>query len=65
VAVSGLTADAAAEFELLAALTGGGLEFWRVLIALNAMIPDTATTWRTNTISNARDNFMLGPPISS
>src|SRR2546430_1519018 len=37
----------------------------RVLIALNAMIPDTATTCRSKTISNARDNFMFGSGMPS
>lgn len=37
----------------------------RVLMALNAMIPDTATTCRSKTISNARDNFMFGSGIPS
>src|SRR5438094_8858130 len=37
----------------------------RVLIALNAMIPDTATTCKSKTISNARDNFMFGAGIPS
>jgi hypothetical protein len=41
------------------------VEVWRVLMALNAMIPETATTCRTKTISNARDNFMFGSAISS
>jgi len=36
-------------------------EACRVLIALKAMIPATATIWRTRTMSNARDNFMLVP----
>jgi hypothetical protein len=43
----------------------GAIDPWRVLIALKAMIPETATTWRTKTISNARDNFMFGSDISS
>src|SRR5439155_26548874 len=37
----------------------------RLLIALNAMIPDTATTCRSKTISNARDNFMFGSGMPS
>src|SRR3954463_11624069 len=37
----------------------------RVLMALNAMIPDTATTCRSKTISNARDNFMFGSGMPS
>src|SRR5205823_2368321 len=37
----------------------------RVLIALNATIPETATMCRTKTISNARDNFMFGSDMSS
>src|SRR5881397_2089765 len=37
----------------------------RVLIALNAMIPETATTCKSRTISNARDNFMFGSGMSS
>src|SRR5256885_16510287 len=37
----------------------------RVLIALNAMIPDTATTCKSKTISNARDNFMFGSGMPS
>src|SRR5437667_11220399 len=37
----------------------------RVLIALNAMIPDTATTCRSRTISSARDNFMFGSGMFS
>src|SRR5947208_10625787 len=40
-------------------------ELSRVLIALNAIIPDTATTCRSKTISSARDNFMFGSGISS
>src|SRR5436309_16142874 len=36
----------------------------RVLIALNAMIPDTAITCKSRTISNARDNFMFGSGMS-
>src|SRR5437762_1741453 len=43
----------------------GTNEFSRVLIALNAIIPDTATTCRSKTISSARDNFMFGSGISS
>jgi hypothetical protein len=43
----------------------GGTTGWRLLIALNAMIPATATTWRTSTMRSARDNFMLGSDISS
>src|SRR6266568_6815843 len=37
----------------------------RVLIALNAMIPDTATTCKSRTMINARDNFMFGSGMSS
>src|SRR4029077_12836478 len=37
----------------------------RVLMVLNAIIPATATTCRTRTISNARDSFMFGSDISS
>ena len=37
----------------------------RVLMALNAMIPETATTCRSKTISNARDNFMFGSGMPS
>src|SRR6059036_3464343 len=37
----------------------------RVLIALNAMIPETATTCRSRTISSARDNFMFGSGMFS
>src|SRR5258707_13530684 len=44
---------------------GGTNELSRVLIALNAIIPDTATTCRSKTISSARDNFMFGSGISS
>jgi len=43
----------------------GTNELSRVLIALNAIIPDTATTCRSKTISSARDNFMFGSGISS
>src|SRR5438045_7626796 len=43
----------------------GTNEFSRVLIALNAMIPDTATTCRSRTISSARDNFMFGSGMFS
>src|SRR5436190_11078802 len=43
----------------------GTNEFSRVLIALNAMIPDTATTCRSKTTSSARDSFMFGSGISS
>src|ERR1700731_2330934 len=43
----------------------GGRAPWRLLIALKAMMPATATTWRTSTIRSARDNFMLGSDISS
>src|SRR5947208_2707165 len=38
---------------------------WRLLIVLNAMIPATATTCSTSTMSKARDNFMFGSDISS
>src|SRR6187551_3342936 len=34
-------------------------------MALKAMIPDTATTCRSKTISNARDNFMFGSGMPS
>src|SRR5882724_7105971 len=37
----------------------------RVLMALNAMIPETATTCKSKTISNARDNFMFGSGMPS
>src|SRR6266540_2995576 len=43
----------------------GTNELSRVLIALNAIIPETATTCRSKTISSARDNFMFGSGISS
>jgi len=42
----------------------GANELSRVLIALNAMIPDTATTCNSNTINNARDSFMFGSGMS-
>ena len=42
----------------------GTNELSRVLIALNAMIPETATTCNSKTISNARDNFMFGSGMS-
>src|SRR5438552_451592 len=44
--------------------TAGTNELSRVLIALNAMIPDTATTCNSNTISSARDSFMFGSGMS-
>ena len=64
------------QFELVASFVVDGLgstfvedagtnELSRVLIALNAIIPDTATTCRSKTISSARDNFMFGSGISS
>src|SRR4029434_3023322 len=36
-----------------------------VLMALNAIIPETATMCRSKTISNARDNFMFGSGMPS
>src|SRR2546423_4789063 len=44
---------------------GGTNERSRVLMALNAMIPDTATTCKSKTISRARDNFMFGSGMPS
>ena len=44
---------------------GGTYERSRVFMALNAIIPDTATTCRSKTISNARDNFMFGSGMPS
>src|SRR5262249_17338085 len=43
----------------------GANELSRVLTALNAIIPDTATTCKSRTISSARDNFMFGSGMSS
>jgi hypothetical protein len=34
-------------------------------MVLNAMMPATATTCSTSTMSNARDSFMFGSDISS
>src|SRR2546428_401954 len=63
--LSGLVVDLTGGVELAGARVATGAEAWRVLMALNAMIPETATTCRTKTISNARDNFMFGSAISS
>src|SRR5262249_26019908 len=65
--VSELTVGVGAEAARLSFVFNKGgctSKFCRVLIALNAMIPDTATMWRSRTISNARDNFMFGCAIS-
>src|SRR5205814_9164680 len=37
----------------------------RLLIALKAMIPATATTWSKSTIKSARESFMFGSDRSS
>ena len=50
-------------FSVVAGIVGTN-ELSRVLIALNAMIPDTATTCNSNTMSNARDSFMFGSGMS-
>jgi len=63
---SGLIADAAAagSFSVFDGAADTN-ELCRVLIALNAIIPETATTWSSKTISNARESFMFGSDISS
>src|SRR5438270_1018508 len=52
-------------FALALVIAAAGIEPCRLLIALNAMIPATATMCRTSTIKSARDNFMFGSDMSS
>ena len=53
-------------FGLASVLTecAGTTELCRVLTTLNAMMPETATTCRSKTISRARESFILGSGIS-